>query len=138
MDGTVSDNSADFAGGIFNYDTGTITINGTVSGNTATTSTGGIHNQNGILIVNGEVSGNTANSFGGGISNIGTGTLSFGPDNLIEDNTADADDVGGETGGGIYNWGTINTPPLPDYGTGNWTGTAAPVLDNCDGPGGCP
>ena len=87
---TVSGNSGDYGGGIYN-DEGTVHVtNSTVSGNTASWG-GGIFNDEGTVhLTNSTVSGNTASEDGGGIYNEGDGATV----NLT--NTIVADQLAGE------------------------------------------
>ncbi|MCC5663512.1 DUF4347 domain-containing protein [Nostoc sp. CHAB 5784] len=98
-------NSNTAGGGIFNDassgKTGILSlINSSVSGNTAN-SGGGIYNQGGTLsLTNSTVSGNTATS-GGGIFNGDDGGYSFGSATLT--NSTISGNTALEDGGGIYN-----------------------------------
>ena len=160
VSGTVSGNTAagmggmgGMGGGIGNG--GALTLSGTVSGNTATWFGGGIHNDaNGTLALSGEVSNNTAGS-AGGIYNTGTldlsGTISnnmaygygggifmtspgkWGTLNVeIFGNHCDADDKGGETGGGIYDETGSSSPTGVSYPGNNFrgSGTTTTIIDN--------
>src|SRR5690606_27737536 len=100
-------NSADFGGGIYNYE-GTLTINNsTVSDNRASRSGGGIYNYEGTLTINNSTfSGNSAHGafgIGGGIVND-EGTLTIS-NSIIANNT------GGDCIGTINHTG-------PNYGCG--------------------
>ena len=128
---SVSGNTANVGGGIFNYEDGTVTLSGTsrVSGNTADNGSGGIYNSLGGTVTlkdKSSVSGNTAN-VSGGILNDG-GTVTLKDTSSVSGNTAydgggiyntngtvtlsDKSSVSGNTaagnGGGIYNGGTLN------------------------------
>jgi hypothetical protein len=92
---TVSGNTADLGGGIFNISSGTLTLtNSTVGPNNTAIAGGGIRNSGTLTLTNSTISGNTAPAeSGGGISNNGTLTLNS---STISRNTA-------TWGGGIFN-----------------------------------
>ena len=106
---TITGNTADVGGGIYNQ-SGTLTLtNSTISGNKAHTddiytvgSGGGIYNGGTLTITNSTISGNTADG-GGGISNWGTLTLT---NSTISGNTASGNTVN-DHGGGIFSDGTL-------------------------------
>jgi fibronectin-binding autotransporter adhesin len=92
---TLSDNSADTGGGMFN--TGLATLNhSTLSGNSARRG-GGIDSYRGVILNHSTLSGNSAVALGGGILNRGTTTLNH---STLSGNTANL-------GGGVYNNSTI-------------------------------
>ena len=101
----VSGNTAQIGGGIFNEGTLTITSSA-ISGNTATglanSSSGGIFNSGTVNLANVTISGNSALGNGGGIYNSGTANLT---NVTITNNAADSDNSGDGFGGGIYNGG---------------------------------
>ncbi len=115
---TFSGNAAGNGGGIANNGfSSTLEIsNSTISGNTSTRSGGfpvgggGIFNGGGssnVAISNSTISGNQANSYGGGVLHS-IGTLHFN-NVTIANNTSNADASGGETSGGLMNWGATMT-----------------------------
>lgn len=104
---TLSTNSANDGGGVFdNFSSVTTINNSTLSGNTATQGGGGIYNSSNdsipggteaiLTIVDSTLSGNSASS-GGGISNFGVTSIS---DSTLAGNTA-------VYGGGIDNYWTL-------------------------------
>ena len=96
-DVTVSDNSADYGGGLYASGAGTINLDEVlVSENTSTKSGAGVYLVTGLLSAAGgtEISDNTSDNVGGGLSIIRGGAI-------LKD-TAVADNVSGSTGGGIY------------------------------------
>ena len=95
LDSTVTDNSAEVGGGIFNGSDGTLTVSdSTVSDNSASSVGGGIENQGTAVVSDSTVSGNAASYGGGGIdSEFATLTVS---NSTLAGNTA------GQEGGGIY------------------------------------
>ena len=98
--GTIEDNSADRAGGIYNA--GTLTLNtSTLAGNSCADKGGALFNESGRTVVfNGcTLTGNTTAHYGGAIFNSqgSTATITGG---TIENNSA-------YQGGGIYNDGTL-------------------------------
>lgn len=98
---------------------------------------GGLYTQHDSTTVRGMILSNTTPGSGGGIYIMG-GNVFLDSGNLIENNTADADDNNSGTGGGICLYQYAPAPTgIPDYGAGNWRGVAAPVLNNCYGTG-CP
>jgi hypothetical protein len=119
-------NGVAYGGGIYNYDTGNLTlIDSTVSNNTAQSTSntsgsqgGGIENSGTLAVSNSTISGNTAasdsGSFGGGIyiNKAGTVTVS---NSTISGNTASGSSGNG-VGGGISNSGklTVTTSILRD------------------------
>jgi hypothetical protein len=95
-DSTLSGNSANLGGGIFN-DHGTLTVsNSTLSGNSAG-SGGGIYNWGTLTVSDSTLSGNTG-VYGGGIYN-NSGRLTVSNSTLSGNSAGD--------GGGIYNTGTL-------------------------------
>jgi hypothetical protein len=104
---TLSGNvSVNLAGAIFNGGSATVTLsNSTVSGNSANAG-GGIYNLGVLTLVNSTVSGNSARvDTGGGIFNLGTVTLT---NSTIAANSAVGGGAGAG-GGGIANFsGTVN------------------------------
>ena len=75
MNSTISGNSSDFGGGIYNYGTGSNlrVMNSTISGNSSTNGGGGIDNFDGAVEVNNSTIAENRASAGGGIQND-TGT----------------------------------------------------------------
>ncbi len=125
---TLSGNSADRGGGIFNTNTGTATLtSSTLSGNSADRG-GGIFNGGTVTITSSTLSGNSAYYYlgggGGGIFNGGTATISS---STLSGNSA------GRYGGGISNYGTatISNSTL----SGNSARGSAPFLDYGSGGG---
>ncbi|QFS47669.1 hypothetical protein GXM_05161 [Nostoc sphaeroides CCNUC1] len=111
INSSVSGNTANSGGGIYNQGGNLSLTNSTVSGNTAT-SGGGIFNGNdggyfssSATLINSTISGNTALEDGGGIYN---GTAYVGDNSLtlisttINNNTADSDGDGTGNGGGVF------------------------------------
>jgi hypothetical protein len=98
---TLSGNTEDFGGGIFNLG-GTLTLsNCTLSDNRANLNGGGIFNQGGKLTLNNStLSTNTAVNEGGGIFNKG-GMLT------LNNSTLSGNQASAGTGGGIYNGATL-------------------------------
>ena len=111
---TVSDNSADFGGGILNatFDGGAIltVTNSTISDNSATGNGGGISNSSGggglaiasVTISNSTLSGNTVVGDGGAISN----STSDQHATLVITNSTISGNSATGNGGGIYNVGS--------------------------------
>ena len=126
VSGTVSGNTAIYVGGGIYSMAGTLNLsNTTVSGNTAFGNGGGIYNFWGPLSLSGTVSGNSAGWYGGGIYMV-SGT--WGALNVeIFGNRCDADDSGGETGGGIYEPGGSGSPAGVTYTYDNYQGSGATV-----------
>ena len=92
--GTISGNTGQDCGGIYNSDTGTLTISGgTISGNTSGQGGGGVVNYGSCTISGGSITGNIATTRGGGVWSSNILTVSGG---TIKENTA------GVEGGGIY------------------------------------
>ncbi|BBD69051.1 hemolysin-type calcium-binding region [Nostoc commune NIES-4072] len=112
INSSVSSNTANSGGGIYNQG-GTLRLtNSTVSGNTAT-SGGGIFNGDdggysggSVTVTNSTVSGNTALEDGGGIYNgfsyVRNTTLTL-INSTITNNTTDSDGNGTGNGGGVFN-----------------------------------
>lgn len=93
INSTISDNSANSSGGIFN-ENATLTITGsTVSGNQSASVSGGISTLMACNITNSTISGNTAATTAGGVDNSRSLTIT---DSTISGNTA-------SSGGGVYN-----------------------------------
>jgi hypothetical protein len=90
-DSSISNNSADNGGGIFNFNIANIT-NSTISGNSASTNGGGISTWFSLNLTNSTVVGNNAET-GGGVFNLGTLTTT---NVTFSENSA-------ATGGGVYN-----------------------------------
>ncbi|MEH2243208.1 DUF4347 domain-containing protein [Nostoc sp.] len=111
INSSVSGNTANSGGGIYNQG-GTLSLtSSTVSGNTAT-SGGGIFNGNdngyssgSATLTNSTISGNTALEDGGGIYNdyayVGDNSLTLSS-TTINNNTADSDSNGTGNGGGVF------------------------------------
>ena len=125
--GTITDNGADYGGGIYSV-RGTVALNGgTITGNTATAWGGGIYHSDGTVPLNGGQvgsdkprDGNTA-KLGGGIYNIGPNakvTLNGGS---IENNQAE------DEGGGIYNTGWNDRLGVVTMLGGSITGNTAGI-----------
>ena len=115
----VSNNTAVFGGGIFNYAVGatlTIQSGADVSGNTATANGGGIYNEFGAVTVTGSGTniggspGNSAGTHGGGILND-RGTLTIEGGALVSNNSA-------TNGGGVYNYAITESPSTVRVQTG--------------------
>ena len=117
-------------GGIRN--TGTLTLKSTeVIGNSAAAGGGGIYNRKGTVnLRDAVVLGNTA-TYGGGIYSH-AGTLTLRGTSSVMGNTADSDDDGSETGGGIFVGcaGTLTGAVDGVNVNDNYLGTASPVEDN--------
>ena len=111
---TISANTAQFGGGIYNY-AGTTTVDGsTVSANTAQFGSGicsqaTLNVQNGSTI-GGAGAGNQATFWGGRIYNHTGGTT------MVDGSTVSANTA--ESGGGIYNWGTLDVTSSTIGGSG--------------------
>jgi len=119
---SITDNSAGIigsvtlgnGGGIYNRDGDNIDIlESTISGNSATGDGGGVYNTESIDFVNSTISGNKAGGNGGGMhldkSYATNQTNLFSV--TISDNTADSDDDGVGSGGGIFH--QIDQPGSP-------------------------
>jgi hypothetical protein len=99
---TVTGNSGDGSGGIYNANTGLMVMSGdTVTNNMAANAGGGIGNVGELTIVNCTIAANTA-KLGGGIVNYGL--LKIG-DSTVVSNTVTGPVA---DGGGIYNFGANN------------------------------
>ena len=96
---TISGNQAEKGGGIeIGPYGGQVTISGgTISNNTASLKGGGIYNNDIFTITGTTISGNHAPE-GGGIHNLGPGVLTISSSNI-------QDNIGSQTGGGIFNLG---------------------------------
>lgn len=96
---TISSNSADQGGGIYNHNSSQIWITAsTVGKNTAIDKGGGIYNHGKMEITASTIFGNSADHSGGGIANFGILTTTDA--STISDNSA-------EWGGGIANYGSL-------------------------------
>src|SRR5262245_54544012 len=96
---TVTGNSGDGSGGIYNANTGLMTMVGdTVNNNTAANTGGGIGNVGELTIINCTITANTAKA-GGGIANVGVLKMA---DSTVAFNTVTG---AGADGGGIYTIG---------------------------------
>ena len=126
-----NNSSLQHGGGIYSYGPPITISNSTFYGNRCITGYGGGigNNTGGDTTINGTISNNAADRSGGGIEN--QGTLILGSGHMIEENHADNDDSGGETGGGISTTGTC--PSGANYGTGNYRGSGTATIDNCNG-----
>jgi serine/threonine protein kinase len=122
IDSTVSNNSAPYGGGIYNFLDGRLTVtNSTISGNKAVAqdasgSGGGIYDSSQLTLTNSTVSGNVAGDTGGGITLYGSqAVITFC---AIYDNRA-------QKGGGLF----IQQELQSDVKMGNSivTGNHAPV-----------
>jgi len=125
---TVSENTASIAGGgIFSSGVSLTLSNSTVSGNTASNA-GGIGNSTGPLTLsNSTVSGNTATtSFGGGIVNSSGAQLT---------NTTVSGNIAGTAAGGIYNY-SISTLRLTNSTVSGNTASNAGGNNSLVGGGG--
>ncbi|MEH1871599.1 DUF4347 domain-containing protein [Nostoc sp.] len=111
LNSSVSGNTANSGGGIYNQGGSLTLTNSTVSGNTAT-SGGGIFNgddgsyfSSSATLTNTTISGNTALEDGGGIYNgsayVGGNSLTL-ISSTINNNTADSDSNGTGNGGGVF------------------------------------
>jgi predicted outer membrane repeat protein len=101
INATISGNQAEKGGGIESgHNDGEVTISGgTISNNTASLQGGGIYNKDIITITGTTISGNHAPE-GGGIHNLGPGVLTISLSNI-------QDNIGSQTGGGIFNLGQM-------------------------------
>jgi uncharacterized repeat protein (TIGR01451 family) len=88
--------SAAYGGGLYNGDSGAITVTAaTIGGNAASQSGGGLYNYDGRLVVGSSIiTGNTA-SAGGGAFNSQFGTLTISRTEIVRNSAA--------AGGGLYN-----------------------------------
>ena len=124
---TISDNTAGGGGGITIYGTATLT-NVTISGNTATGSAGGILNEAIAALTNVTISGNTAHpAHGGGVTTSGAITLS----NSIVANSISGPNCVGTITSKDYNLSSDNTCGFA--GTGDLNNTdplLGPLQDN--------
>jgi predicted outer membrane repeat protein len=97
---SISNNTADYGGGIYN--TGTVTLDGgTITNNNATNDGGGILNTGTVTLNSGTITGNTA-SDGGGIYNTNSGTVTLNGGTIGGETETDAN-TATRDGGGIYN-----------------------------------
>ena len=136
MNSTVTGNSADAGGGIWNTGEMTMTLtNSTVTGNSAEVG-GGIWNGGALTLMNSTVSGNVAavggreSGLGGGIYNVGMATVT---NSTLSGNTDD----------GISNEGTmtLTSSTVEGYGTfsygisndGTLTMTNSLIVSDCEG-----
>ena len=100
QDSTLSGNTATEGGGIDNYVTGTLTVqDSSLSGNTAGDSGGGLYNLCTATVQQSSLSGNTAGSDGGGLFNGASGALAV-KDSTVLGNTA-------PSGADLYNLGVL-------------------------------
>lgn len=104
---TISDNSAQYGGGIASWSQGTTTLNGTtISNNTALSTTGwgnggGISiNNRGTLNMNDVMISGNQSLQGGGVGAYDTATVNVNGKTIISGNT-----ITGNGGGGIYGYG---------------------------------
>ena len=105
---TVTGNSGDGSGGIYNANTGVMVMAGdTVNNNTATNTGGGIGNVGELTIYDCTIAANIA-KLGGGIVNIGLLKIA---DSTVASNTVTG---AGADGGGIYNLAANNQLALLD------------------------
>jgi len=99
----------DNGGGLFNTSNGTVELNnGTIHHNTAGTDGGGVYNESGsITLTDSHVFENQANQDGGGVFNSENGTFNLVGtfDKAYMSSTSDYNSS--ESGGGIYNEGTL-------------------------------
>jgi hypothetical protein len=106
LDSTISTNNSIYGGGIYNFAGSTTVQNSTISDNHAVHGSGiysksdGGHDRSLVMISNSTISGNHGSGWGGGINNNSSSTMNVDK-STIEDNSAG-------TGGGIYNYSTIN------------------------------
>jgi CSLREA domain-containing protein len=99
----IRNNSADnfSGGGVWNTDTGTLTVTGSsISGNSAGDGGGGIANAGSLTIDASTVSNNTAGNDGGGLQNRETGATVVQNASVFSRNSA-------SNGGGLFNMGTF-------------------------------
>jgi CSLREA domain-containing protein len=111
-------------------------VSSTFTGNDADESGGailGIGAGAQVELVNSTITGNRADDNGGGILWNSTGTLTV-RSSTIAGNTANSDDTGAHSGGGIYNMQAGSTIQIANtLLADNVIGTAAPVQDQCAG-----
>ncbi|MGH7885920.1 MAG: IPTL-CTERM sorting domain-containing protein [Thermodesulfobacteriota bacterium] len=96
---TISENTADAGGGIYNGGGTATFINSTISGNTVDNSGGGIFNRGAVEIINSTISGNDSGNYGGGIYNDDTSDIQ---NTIVSGNTAEG------PGDNCFDSGTIN------------------------------
>ncbi|MBI3151028.1 MAG: hypothetical protein HYZ21_02755 [Chloroflexi bacterium] len=109
-DSSITNNSADNGGGLFNFGTANFT-NSTIAGNSVSTNGGGVSTWYWLTLTNSTIVGNSA-ATGGGVFNLGTLTTTNA---TFSENSA-------ATGGGIYNGMPI--PGFPEFaGTLNFSNT---------------
>lgn len=122
--GAITENAAENGGGVYNAETGSLTIaasesgdesgeSATISGNAAV-SGGGVYNEGSVTISGGEIKENEATENGGGVYNNGDVTIS---DGSVTGNDAD------ESGSGVYNNGSVTMTG------GSVTGNGTPTED---------
>jgi CSLREA domain-containing protein len=130
-DSTVSGNRTDAeGGGVFSF-AETLIQGSTISGNRASGSGDGgglAFGENEVTIDNSTIAGNSTDGRGGGIIAFGSSTLN---DVTITKNKADADNGGGDAGGGVYtNGGTFTIGNSIIAGNTVGTGSSDP---DCSG-----
>jgi hypothetical protein len=127
INSTLSGNSANVGGGIFNAGPLTIT-NSTLSGNSAATDGGGIVNVGSVTVTNSTLSGNSAAKNGGGIVNLRalTMTNSTLSGNSAAKNGGGIDNVGATT---VTNSIVANSPAGGDCFDNSEVFTGANIVD---------
>jgi fibronectin-binding autotransporter adhesin len=129
-DATVTDNSAQFGGGVANMNSGTTTLtDDTITSNSASQTGGGVVSNSGTVTLNGTtLSGNTA-PHGGGLANLTTGTTSLSGGTIGGNR--------GQWGGGLFsNGGSLSltgstvSNNYANYGAGLYNDQANLTLTN--------
>ena len=106
-----------------------ITIsNSTISGNSTGGKGGGINSAGKVTVTNSTISGNSSNGVGGGITVTADGSLMV-TNSTITGNRADADDMGGGAGGGIFGDAVL----VDSIVAGNFRRTTASSRDDIAG-----
>lgn len=123
--GAITENMAENGGGVYNAETGSLTITVSESGETGETgsaaisgnaavSGGGVYNEGSVTMTGGEIKDNEATQSGGGVYNNGDVTIN---DGSVTGNDAD------ESGSGVYNNGSVTMTG------GSVTGNGTPAED---------
>jgi Ca2+-binding RTX toxin-like protein len=124
--GNTADGTSGNGGGIFNSNSGDITLDGaSVTGNDATNGNGGgvyVDGTSSVDANGADISMNTAGTNGGGIASAGTATVQGGA--TIDGNTAGTD------GGGIANTGTLTVDGSTITNNDATSGDGGGIYDN--------
>ncbi len=123
---TLKNNTAANGAGVCAYPGTSVDIyDSAIKGNTATDYGGGVWNDGTMALMRTEVSGNHSTSVNGGAGIVNDGIIDF-RFGLIAENVSN---VGGSTGGGIWNWSQGDMTLYTSTVSGNSAGTGAGVLN---------